>query len=179
MSIIVEGKENLEIVIGWLSGRGEFERSDIPNRFQYVTFRNEIQYQYVFDDIYRASVTFTVDDPFWYVTGDKFTKLTNVGGKFKVSNNGNVHSKPILRITKGTPRILVRINDVTFGYTFPHNDDHVIIDCRKEHSRVGKVRRDRVLDLVGEFPQLEVGENEIILVEGEAGIEIKYQDRWY
>lgn len=179
MVIIVEGKENLEHVIGWLKGNGPYERTDIPGRFQYVSFKQEIQYQYVFDGIYRASVTMTAYDPFWYKTKDTFTPLTGTGNKYKVKNEGNVQSRPIIKFIKKTPRIEVKINDVVFAYTFPHNDSYVEIDCRKEFSHVNNNRRDRMLDLVGEFPHLNVGDNIIEIREGSADVEIKYQDRWY
>ena len=88
----------------------------------------------------------------------------------------NYKAKPILTI-RGTGIIEISVNGNTlFSYTFPENENTVIIDSQKQDAYLGAVLKNR--NMSGEFPIFDVGNN-IITWDGTINsISINSYSRW-
>lgn len=91
-------------------------------------------------------------------------------------NEGNYISKPIIKITGSGTFEFTLNGDTIFSYTFPENDDSVVIDSQKQDAYWGSNLKNR--NMVGEFPVFEVGENTIGLSGEVSNIEASARSRW-
>lgn len=78
MEIAVEGKENLDKVLGWLDGEGQLIRSDFPDRYRNVHIVEGIELNMINPELWQGSLTYLVVDPYWYKVGDEWAE---VGGE--------------------------------------------------------------------------------------------------
>lgn len=75
MEIAVEGKENLDKVLGWLDGEGQLIRSDFPDRYRNVHIVEGIELNMIHPELWQGSFTYLVVDPYWYKVGDEWTEV--------------------------------------------------------------------------------------------------------
>lgn len=96
----------------------------------------------------------------------------------KVENQGNIYSKPIIRLEKTVfEEVEIAINGIRFKYNFGE-DNYVEIDCEEMTALYEGLNRNRRLTIDFEFPKLEEGENDIIMYNGDCIIKCKRKDRW-
>ena len=96
----------------------------------------------------------------------------------KVENQGNIYSKPIIRLEKTVfKEVEIAINGIRFKYNF-EEDDYVEIDCEKMTVQYEGLDRNRRLVIDFEFPKLKEGNNDIIMYSGDCIIKCKRKDRW-
>lgn len=96
----------------------------------------------------------------------------------KVENQGNIYSKPIIRLEKTIfEKVELAINSVRFKYNFGE-DDYVEIDCEEMTVLYEGMNRNRMLDIDFEFPKLNEGYNDIVIYDGDCIIKCKRKDRW-
>ena len=99
-----------------------------------------------------------------------------VGNKLIATNTGNYFSKPIITIVgAGTIELIVN-NEKLFRYTFPATEDTVIIDSQKQDAYWDNVLKNR--NMSGEFPVLNIGENDITWDGIISNMKISLQSRW-
>lgn len=96
----------------------------------------------------------------------------------KVENQGNIYSKPIIRLEKTVfKEVEIAINGIRFKYNF-EEDDYVEIDCEQMTVQYEGLDRNRRLVIDFEFPKLKEGNNDIIMYDGDCIIKCKRKDRW-
>ena len=108
--------------------------------------------------------------PYWYEDDETPTVLTVAGN---VTNDGNVNSRPVLKIT-GSGTVTVTVDGRSFTYIF--DTPYVIVDSLQQdayHEGVLKNRR-----MTGAFPILEPGINAISWTGTVTSIELTKVSRW-
>lgn len=96
----------------------------------------------------------------------------------KIENEGNVYSRPILRLEKTIcNEVDIMIEDVRFQYDF-NDEEYVEIDCEEKEVKYEGLNRNRKIQIGYEFPKLKVGENKIKMYGGDCIIKAKRKDRW-
>ena len=115
-------------------------------------------------------IEFTLLSPYWYKDNETPIVLTSAGN---VTNNGNVNSRPVLKIT-GSGTVTVTVDGRSFTYVF--DTPYVIVDSLQQdayHEGVLKNRR-----MIGAFPILEPGINAISWTGTITSIELTKVSRW-
>lgn len=96
----------------------------------------------------------------------------------KIKNEGNIQSRPILRLEKTVSEAVdITINGVRFKYNF-NNDKYVEIDCENKEVKFDGLERFRSIEIGYDFPKLNIGNNEIIINDGDCIIKVIRKDRW-
>ena len=95
---------------------------------------------------------------------------------FEVENKGLEQSYPKMTIT-GNGTVEISVNGVgIFSYTFPEDENQVVIDSEKEDAYLGAELKNRNMN--GEFPVLQPGINKIEWSGDVESIEIEPRSRW-
>lgn len=158
----------LDNILAWLNGEGEFE---YKNRKTTGRFYNQLEPE-------RSACIKIIDttfsrSPFWYKAIDEF--VTTAG---HITNLGNVISRPILRLEKGTlDDVELTIGGVRFKYHF-NGENYVEIDCEEMTVLYEGLRRNRQIEIGYQFPKLQIGNNTITVHSGDCTIKVKRKDRW-
>lgn len=96
----------------------------------------------------------------------------------KIENEGNIYSRPILRLKKTSyNNVDIEIAGTRFQYNF-NDESYIEIDCEEKTALYEGFNRNRQLTIGYEFPKLAPGENDIKMYEGDCIIEVKRKDRW-
>ena len=96
----------------------------------------------------------------------------------KIPNEGNVYSRPILRLEKTIcNEVDIMIENVRFQYDF-NDEEYVEIDCEEKEVKYEGLNRNRKIQIGYEFPKLKAGENRIKMYKGDCIIKVKRKDRW-
>ena len=96
----------------------------------------------------------------------------------KIKNEGNIQSRPILRLEKTVSEAVeITINNVRFKYNF-NDDKYVEIDCENKTVEYEDLNRNRNIAIGYDFPKLNIGNNEIIMNDGDCIIKVIRKDRW-
>ena len=96
----------------------------------------------------------------------------------KIINEGNIESRPIIRLEKTVSNeVEITINNIRFKYDFK-NDSYVEIDCQEKTVEYEGLNRNRQIKIGYDFPELKIKDNNIIMHEGECLIKVKRKDRW-
>ena len=168
LKLYVRDTNKIDDILAWLNGDGILEYKD---RITKACFYSSIEPQ-------RSSSIKIIEgsfirDPFWYKKDDDYLEVENL-----VINEGNVLSKPIIRIEKNTSNIIdISINDVRFIYNFDE-DNYVEIDCEKMNASCDGILKNRNLEIDFNFPILNPGENIVTINNGDAIVKIKRKDCW-
>lgn len=173
--IYIEDKDNIDEIKGWLLGEGVLQRSDRPGQQIKVHFNNLVQFKYLIDDLYEATVTYDVIGAYWEKIDDPFKTITD-----NINSEGNTVARPIIRLTKETSEEGdIIINDVRFLYEFKSNDEYLEINSEDQEVRdeVGALRN-RSITIGYKFPEIKPGDNPVTIKSGDAKIEVRRKDRW-
>ena len=165
---------DVDDITEYFSGNGEVIFSNEPNKYYRASVIRGIDYSRLLR--YRvAKVTFRVQ-PFKYNSEEM--EIYNVGTntELNITNIGNYISKPLITI-KGTGTVELGVNGtVICRYTFPNNEDTVILDSEKQDAYLGNLLKNR--NMVGDFPILEKGNNVISWSGAVNTISVKRYSRW-
>lgn len=166
--LYVEDVVSVDDMLGWLNGKGvlEYKGRETEARMYAELSPFSISNVHTFEvDITR--------DPFWYKINDTFTTVTS-----NIRNQGSTLSKPIIRLQKRTSQIVeLRVGGVQFEYDFK-NDLTVDIDCEELGATQNGMPRNKQLRIGYDFPQLQVGDNTLQILRGNATIQVKNESRW-
>lgn len=170
ISVGLCGVFDINEVISYFSGSGRLELSNEPDFYYKAAILSQIDYNRLLR-FRTADIKFKVQ-PYKYSAE---TPLTLVSSG-TVKNYGNTISKPILTIC-GSGTVELKIDGVTyFSYTFPENETTVTIDSEKEDAYEDTYLRNR--NMTGEFPKLEVGNNQITVSGNVTSITVENRSRW-
>ena len=173
-SILIGLTKDFDIneVIKYFSGEGNVVFSNESDKYYKARIIEQIDYERLLR-FRTATVTFRVQ-PFKYKLNEETTVVDDL--EITINNNGNTKSKPIIEVT-GTGTIEFTLNNnKLFSYTFPDEENIVVIDSEKQDAYLGTTLRNR--NMSGEFPILEIGENIITLNGSIESITIKSYSRW-
>ena len=165
---------DVDEITDFFTGSGNIIFSNEPNKYYVGQIINNIDYERMLR--YRvAKVTFRVQ-PFKYNRVEVTRQATSSRSSMIVENIGNHTAKPLITIT-GSGTIELSVNGThILSYTFPSGENMVVLDCEKQDAYWNSVLKNR--NMVGEFPILEKGNNEISWYGSIESIEIEKYSRW-
>lgn len=159
----------LDEILSWLNGKGTFE---YENRVTTAYFSQSFE-PIRTSSIKVADLMFT-RWPFWYKKIDNYITVSD-----NVINEGNIYSKPMIRLEKGTTdTVELTIANIRFKYTFSNDETYVEIDCEDMNAYYDGLLRNKYLEIGYDFPILQVGNNPIVINSGDPIIKMKRKDRW-
>ena len=168
---------DIDEISEFFSGSGEVVFSNEPDKYYKATIINRIDYQRLLR--YRvAQVTFRVQ-PFKYNRVEVARELVDDRIKSMIVENlGNHTAKPIITI-KGQGLVdLAFDGEYICAYTFPEDEDTVVIDCEKQDAYKDNANILRNRYMQGDFPVLKKGSTQISWVGDVRNIRIEKYSRW-
>jgi phage-related protein len=170
----VTPQANIDEVIKFFSGQGNVVFSNEPDKYYKAHIVNQIDYTRLVR-FRTATVTFRVQ-PFKYKLNESEVKTSTEDGVYYVESAGTETSKPLIHLI-GEGTVECRVNGNTmFSYTFPENEIEVYIDSEMQDAYVGTVLKNR--NMMGEFPLLQSGINEVSFTGTVTDVEILARSRW-
>lgn len=166
---------DIDEVMDYFNGEGNLIFSNEDDKLYKAKIINQIDYQRLLR-FKTANVTFRVQ-PFKYSTSE-ISKKVDITDETSINfyNNGNVESKPQIKIY-GTGVINFKLEGRTiFTYTFSSDDTYVVIDSDKQDAYVGSILKNRFMN--GDFPIFQKGKNTISWDGTITKIEISNYSRW-
>lgn len=166
---------DIDEIIDYFTGEGNLILSNESDKYYKARIVDQIDYERLLR-FKTANIKFRVQ-PFKY-SNEESTKTFNITNETSINvyNNGNLKSKPIIKIT-GSGTIELKQEDVSiFSYTFPEGDTYVVIDSDKQDAYVGTTLKNRSMN--GEFPILKLGKNVISWTGSITKIEVSNYSRW-
>jgi predicted phage tail component-like protein len=161
-------------VIKFFSGTGDVVFGNEPDKYYKATIINQIDYARLVR-FRTATVVFRVQ-PYKYKLNESEVKIPADNGAYYVTNAGTETSKPLIHISGGGTVECTVNGDTLFQYTFNGDDTDVYIDSELQDAYVGSVLKNR--NMMGEFPILQVGSNEITFEGTVTAVEILARSRW-
>ena len=163
---------DLDDIYTWLDGEGDLIIDEHPERYIVAHCDVSIEPERFSRGVSLRviDIEFTLLSPYWYKDNEIPLVLTASGN---VTNEGNVNSRPILKIT-GSDTVTVTVDGRSFTYIF--DTPFVIVDSLQQdayHEGVLKNRR-----MTGAFPILEPGINAISWTGTVTSIELMKVSRW-
>lgn len=155
MEFYVADDNQIDLINSWLVGYGKLRTAkDIGGYFKAHVISG-LEYEKMLQVKDKMTVTFKVNPPFMYLdSGD--TPLTYTTKPIALNNPGTKESEPYIKIT-GNGNITLDINGKFI--TLTSVSEYIIIDSESEYCYKGLTN---VGDkMVGEFPKLKVGANNI------------------
>lgn len=162
-------KSKIDDIKKWLNGKGILKYKD---RITNIAFYESYQVQRT-ATIYKLSINF-VRSPYWLKADDDYEICND-----SIENIGNVESYPLIKFEKKiSEKIDVTINGVNLVYTFPDNEEYVIIDCQSGNAFYDNLYRNTNLSISFEFPKIKPGINQISINQGDPIIKVMRKDAW-
>lgn len=166
MEFYVADEEKINLINNWLKGYARLRTGkDIGGYFKAHVISG-LEYDKFLQVKDRFKVDFKINPPFFYLdSGD--TPLTLINKPIAFNNYGNIESEPYIKIT-GNGNITLDINGKVI--TLTGVSQYIIIDTESEYCYKGL---DNVGDkMVGEFPKLKVGINNLTWTGAVTSVEI-------
>lgn len=165
---------DVDKIIEFFTGNGEIVFSNEPDKYYIARIIKSIDYERMLR--YKvAKVTFRVQ-PFKYNRVEIAREATSERSSMIVENLGNHTAKPIITIT-GSGKIEFTVNDKPVcNYTFPDNENTVVLDSEKQDAYLGDTLKNRNMD--GEFPIFVKGNNVLAWSGTVESIKITKYSRW-
>lgn len=166
---------DIDQVMKYFNGTGTLVISNEPDKVYNSTIIDKIDYERLIR-FKKATVKFYTQ-PYKYLK-DEITTVRTISTQtsLDITNHGLEISKPIIKLY-GTGTIEIAVNGINiFKYTFPENEDHVVINSLDEEAYYNSEFRNR--NMIGEFPKLEVGVNRISWSGNLTRIEVQPKSRW-
>jgi len=165
-SITIGLKEaDIEQVINWLRGKGKLIFSNELDKYYDAYIPEQIDYEKALR-FRKAKVTFLCQ-PYKHATGEEETTSR------LLINQGNTDCLPLMTIY-GSGLVDVLVNGVK-ACTITINE-YITLDGEKQEAYKGNILQNR--NMVGEFPMLRPGENEISFVGNVTEVRTLVRSRW-
>ena len=165
---------NVDAIIKFFSGKGDVTFSNEPDKYYKASIVSQIDYARLVR-FKTATVVFRVQ-PYKYKLDELPVTISTSANVYNVENWGTETSKPLIHL-EGSGTVECRVNgNSAFSYTFPSGDTEVYIDSELQDAYVGPVLKNR--NMVGEFPILNSGDNEISFTGTLTSVEITARSRW-
>ena len=163
---------DLDDIYTWLGGEGDLILSDNPERYIVAHCDIELQPERFSRGVANRviDIEFMTLSPYWYENNEIPIVLTVAGN---VTNEGNVNSRPILKIT-GSGTVTITVDGRSFTYIF--DTPFVIVDSLQQDAYHEGVLKNR--QMTGSFPYLEPGINAVSWTGTVTSIELTKVSRW-
>lgn len=162
-------------IIKYFSGSGDLIMSNEEDKVYKASIYSQIDYNKLLK-FRTANVKFHVQ-PFKYLLDETIVdeEITNQES-IQVTNQGLEKSKPIITIY-GTGIITLSINGYdVFTVDLGEDEEYVIVDSITEEAYKGAILKNRLMS--GNFPILDIGENEITWTGDLTRIIVEPKSRW-
>lgn len=167
---------DVDEIIEYFTGNGKIVFSNEPNKYYIASITKGIEYQRLLR-YKKANITLRVQ-PFKYDNEEVEIYANTENQKTSITNDGNYFSKPIITI-KGEGTVVLSVNDTAIcQYTFPENENTVILDSEKQDAYLDSVDNLRNRQMVGEFPIFKKGVNIISWSGTVENVRVKRYSRW-
>ena len=175
ISIGLAKNYDIDEVIKYFTGSGTLVMSNEPNKVYNSRIIDQIDYEKLLR--FKTAVVKFHTQPFKYLKDEAITEVSITSQtSIQVENKGLEKSKPIFTlIGRGTIELIVN-NNIVLTYTFPEDETEVVIDSLQEEAYLNEVYKNR--NMVGIFPELEVGNNTITWSGNLTNIKIEPKSRW-
>jgi phage-related protein len=165
----------IPLINTWLSGRGKLQlENDFEefgrDGFYMASVVEGWTYEKVTRNTYSFTVKFKVDPFFYYSSGQQ--KKTYITQPVTIYNNGTIYSEPYIRIN-GSGNITLTVNSQVITLTDIHDYielDSALVVAYKDTLNQGS-------KMIGDFPILDVGKNNISWTGNVTSIEYKSKAR--
>lgn len=165
---------DLNWLINWLQGKGQVIFSNEDTVFYNAQIINQIDFKKLLA-FKTATITFHVQ-PYKYLVNEEIINSTSK--TITVNNKGIVESKPIITIT-GTGQVDVSINgSQCCVLELNDTEDSITIDSIEEEAYTDNLITLRNRNMIGSFPTLISGDNEITLTGEVTNIKVEVKSRW-
>jgi predicted phage tail component-like protein len=165
---------DIDEIIEYFNGEGDIVFSNEPSKYYKVKIIEQIDYERLLR-FRTATIRFRVQ-PFKYLYGETYQKFTNPTRTLIALNEGNLNSKPLIKIV-GSGVVEFKLEGTTiFNYIFPAGESEVIIDSEKQDAYLGSVLKNR--NMIGEFPIFKKGKNTITLSGAVTELTVTANSRW-
>lgn len=163
---------DINAILKYFSGKGDLTFENENDKVYKAAVYEQINLEKLLR-LRKGTVTFYCQ-PFKYIKNDTYKTFID-----KVTNDGNIESKPIIRLEKETSETVdLTIGKIRFKYKFNANDTYVEIDCEEMNALYEGLNRNRNLEIGYEFPKLYPGNNSIVVNSGDVTVKLKRKDRW-
>lgn len=162
-------------IIKYFSGSGDLIMSNEEDKVYKASIYSQIDYNKLLK-FRTANVKFHVQ-PFKYLLDETIVdeEITNQES-IQVTNQGLEKSKPIITIY-GTGIITLSINGYdVFTVDLGEDEEYIVVDSLQEEAYKGAILKNRLMS--GNFPILDIGENEITWTGDLTRIIVEPKSRW-
>lgn len=181
----------IDKMINWLNplnGSKKLVLPEIPDRYYMARISEQIDAPKLIRNISNFIITFVCTDPYSYAIKDEIFYLS--GNETIIRKQGNASSKPVYRIKaniQNNESLTIDTNGNAMILNGILNQEEILlIDSQNLTAKIlnpeGKVLRSGIENLsTFNFPELNVGENEIIVTSNGANfenLEIESKSRW-
>ena len=175
ISIGLAQNYDIDEVIKYFTGTGTLVMSNEPDKIYNCRIIDKIDYEKLLR--FKTATVKFYTQPYKYLKEESVIDLSITNETtIDVENKGLEKSKPIITITgSGTVGLIIN-NNTILTYTFPENETKVVIDSLQEEAYLDGVYKNR--NMVGIFPELEVGVNTISWIGSITNIKIEPKSRW-
>lgn len=174
ITIGIKNTNEINDIIKWLTGNGELTLSNEPDKYYKVNILNEINFERLVR-FRTAKVKFHVQ-PFKYSLTEGIQRIAVQESQKSITiiNNGNTISKPVIALS-GEGTINITYNNKELRFTFDENKT-AIFDSAKQDVYYQNTLLNR--NMIGDFIELNVGENIINWSGTITRWEIENKSRW-
>ena len=166
---------DIDEIMKYFTGSGELILSNEPDKIYISRIIDKIDYEKLLR--FKTATIKFYTQPFKYLKDEEIVTL-NITNQTSlvVENVGLEIAKPIITL-RGSGTISLSIDGTNiFTYTFPENENEVVIDSLEEEAYLSGAYKNR--NMLGEFPKLEVGENTISWTGTLTYISVQPKSRW-
>ncbi len=175
LKIGLKGNFDINQVIKYFTGEGSLILPNESDKYYLCRIMDKIDYEKLLR--YKTATVNFYAQPFKYKNAEAEVDLTiDDETSLVVTNAGLEISKPIITLY-GSGTVEISLNGSTiFSYTFPANEDEVIIDSIEEEAHLSNTYKNRNMN--GIFPKLEPGNNTITWTGNLTRIKVQPKSRW-
>lgn len=171
MTIGLKSTADVNLIMSWLSGSGKFITSDEPDKYYYVQFLDQQNYEKLAR--FRQATITMLCQPYKYKVSEVALAFT---GSKTISNTGNTPTRPTLKLY-GTGNASCTFNGITV-FTILGMSGYITIDALNRECKKDDMFKNRSFD--GDFSDivLPVGNTTIAFGDNVTSWEIGVNTRW-
>jgi len=168
VEVWIKNLDNLDFICSWLTGSSDVIFSNEQDKVYEATIINQIEFKKFIKEFHKFIIFFDCQPKKKSINNSVIT-LLNAGTIF---NSGSAISKPVIKVY-GTGSITLSINGINVYLT--NVNEYVTLNSNLQDAYKDLVYKNS--DMSGEFPVLNVGNNNISWV-GVTKLEISPNWRW-
>lgn len=171
--VLVDGDASArQAVNAWATGSGKLITSDDLSKCYHAAVRSEVRWTRVLGNYgYFDTVQITWDcDPYMYESDEKSIQLTASGS---INNPGTAKAIPLL-VLEGSGNCSVTMGGTTFTISNVSSGVPVTLDCENGYAYADS----GAMMMTGNFPEIPVGDSNVVLSSGISKLTITPHWRW-